>query len=335
MTRRFFLLSVVLALAAMAAGAGGSISLLNVSYDPTREFYQEINAAFAKEWKAKTGDEVSIHQSHGGSGKQARSVIDGSEADVVTLALAWDIDALHDQAQLLPANWQQRLPSNSCPYTSTIVFLLRHGGKTTVQDWDDLIRPGVSVVAPNPKTSGGARWIYLAAYGDALKKNHGDAAAARRFVEQLYRNVPVMDEGARGSVTTFAQHDIGDVLLSWENEDWLVVDRFGRGRFDIVYPPRSILAEPPVALVDKFADAHGTRAVAEAYLRFLYTPAAQEIVARHHFRPQLDETARRHATDFPPMQLFTLSEVFGSWKEAQKIHFDEGGIFDQIARSRR
>jgi len=329
------MLTVAVALAAVAACAGSSISLLNVSYDPTREFYQEIDTAFAKEWKAKTGDEVSIHQSHGGSGKQARSVIDGSEADVVTLALAWDIDALHDQAQLLPANWQQRLPSNSCPYTSTIVFLLRHGGKTTVKDWDDLIRPGVSVVAPNPKTSGGARWIYLAAYGDALKKNHGDAAAARRFVEQLYRNVPVMDEGARGSVTTFAQHDIGDVLLSWENEAWLVVDRFGRGRFDIVYPPRSILAEPPVAVVDKFADAHGTRAVAEAYLRFLYTPAAQEIVARHHFRPQLDEVARRHATDFPPMQLFTLAEVFGSWKEAQKIHFDEGGIFDQIARSRR
>ncbi|MGA2174006.1 MAG: sulfate ABC transporter substrate-binding protein [Verrucomicrobiota bacterium] len=329
------MLTVAVALAAVAACAGNSISLLNVSYDPTREFYQEIDTAFAKEWKAKTGDEVSIHQSHGGSGKQARSVIDGSEADVVTLALAWDIDALHDQAQLLPANWQQRLPSNSCPYTSTIVFLLRHGGKTTVKDWDDLIRPGVSVVAPNPKTSGGARWIYLAAYGDALKKNHGDAAAARRFVEQLYRNVPVMDEGARGSVTTFAQHDIGDVLLSWENEAWLVVDRFGRGRFDIVYPPRSILAEPPVAVVDKFADAHGTRAVAEAYLRFLYTPAAQEIVARHHFRPQLDEVARRHATDFPPMQLFTLAEVFGSWKEAQKIHFDEGGIFDQIARSRR
>lgn len=329
------MISVVLALAAMAAAAGNAVSLLNVSYDPTREFYQEINAAFAKEWKEKSGDDVTIRQSHGGSGKQARAVIDGLQADVVTLALAWDIDALHDKAQLLPADWQQRLPNNSCPYTSTIVFLLRHGGKTSVKDWDDLIRPGISVIAPNPKTSGGARWIYLAAYGDALKKHQGDAAAARRFVEQLYHNVPVLDEGARGSATTFVQHDIGDVLISWENEAWLVVNGFGRGRFDIIYPPRSILAEPPVALVDKYADEHGTRALALAYLRFLYSPAAQEIAARHHFRPQLEEVARRHAADFPPVQLFTLREVFGSWKDAQKIHFDEGGIFDQIARSRR
>jgi sulfate/thiosulfate transport system substrate-binding protein len=319
---------------ALVRACSGETSLLNVSYDPTREFYVEINAAFAQEWKAKTGEEVSVRQSHGGSAKQARAVIDGLPADVVTLALAWDIDALHDHAQLLPANWQQRLPNNSCPYTSTIVFLARHGGKAQVKDWDDLVRPGISVVAPNPKTSGGARWIYLAAYGDALKKNHGEAAAARRFVEQLYGNVPVMDEGARGSVTTFAQHDIGDVLLSWENEAWLVVNRFGRGRFEIVYPPRSILAEPPVAVVDKYAAEHGTGTLAEAYLRFLYTPAAQEIAARHYFRPELEEAARRHAAEFPPMELFTLREVFGSWKEAQRIHFDEGGIFDQIARSR-
>ncbi|MGO8697140.1 MAG: sulfate ABC transporter substrate-binding protein [Limisphaerales bacterium] len=320
---------------AMVFTCDASTSLLNVSYDPTREFYQEINAAFVKDWKAKTGDDISIRQSHGGSGKQARAVIDGLRADVVTLALAWDIDALREQAQLLPENWQQQLPNNSCPYTSTIVFLVRHGGKAAVKDWDDLIRPGLSVVTPNPKTSGGARWIYLAAWGDALMKNHGDAAAARRFVEQLYHNVPVMDEGARGSVTTFAQHDIGDVLLSWENEAWLVVNRFGRGRFDIVYPPRSIRAEPPVAVVEKYAKENGTQAAAKAYLRFLYTAPAQEIAARHFFRPELEEVARRHAGDFPPMQLFTIREVCGSWKEAQKIHFDEGGIFDQIARSRR
>lgn len=329
---RPFLLWLALAL---VMNCQGGISLLNVSYDPTREFYQEINALFVQDWKAKTGGDISIRQSHGGSGKQARAVIDGLQADVVTLALAWDIDELHEQAQLLPKNWQQLLPNNSCPYTSTIVFLVRHGGKATIKDWDDLVRPGVSVVAPNPKTSGGARWIYLAAWGDALMKNHGDAAAARRFVEQLYRNIPVMDEGARGSVTTFAQHDIGDVLLSWENEAWLVINRFGRGRFEIVYPPRSIRAEPPVAVVQKYANEKKTRAAAEAYLRFLYTPAAQEIAAKHFFRPELEEVAQRHTTDFPPMRLFTIRDVCGTWNEAQKTHFDEGGVFDQIARARR
>jgi sulfate/thiosulfate transport system substrate-binding protein len=334
MTRAFSKCIVALALA-MATACSGADVLLNVSYDPTRELYQEINAVFAKDWKAKTGHDVSIRQSHGGSGKQARAVIDGLQADVVTLALAWDIDALHEQAQLLPANWQERLPHNSCPYTSTIVFLVRHGGKNTFKDWDDLVRPGVSVIAPNPKTSGGARWIYLAAYGDALKKNNGNAAAARHFVEQLYGNVPVLDEGARGSVTTFAQHDMGDVLLTWENEAWLVISRFGPGRFDIVYPPRSILAEPPVAVVDKYVADHSTQALAAAYVNFLYGPAAQEIMAQHHFRPELEEVAGRHRDEFPPVQLFTLREVFGSWKEAQKIHFDEGGIFDQIARNRR
>jgi sulfate/thiosulfate-binding protein len=324
-----------LVLAAVPARAGSAVSLLNVSYDPTREFYTEVNAAFAKNWKTTTGDDVTIRQSHGGSGKQARTVIDGLQADIVTLALAWDIDALHDKAGLLPENWQQRLPDNSCPYTSTIVFLVRHGAANKIKDWDDLAKPGVSVVTPNPKTSGGARWIYLAAYGDALKKNNGDEAAARRFMEQLYRNVPVMDEGARGAATTFVQHDIGDVLVGWENEALMIVNGFGRGRFDIVYPPRSILTEPPVAVVDKYADAHGTRTVAEAYLKFLYTPEGQEIVARHYFRPQLSEVAQRHSKTFPPLETFTINEVFGSWKQAQKIHFDEGGVFDQIARSRR
>jgi len=324
-----------LVLAAAPARAGGAVSLLNVSYDPTREFYAEINTAFAKDWKATTGGDVTIRQSHGGSGKQARTVIDGLEADVVTLALAWDIDALHDKAQLLPEDWQQRLPDNSCPYTSTIVFLVRRGTTKRIKDWDDLAQPGISVVTPNPKTSGGARWIYLAAYGDALKKNHGDAGATRQFMERLYRNVPVMDEGARGAATTFVQHDIGDVLVGWENEALMIVNGFGRGRFDIVYPPRSILTEPPVAVVDKYADEHGTRAVAEAYLKFLYTPEGQEIAARHYFRPRWREVADRHSGTFPPLETFTINEVFGGWKQAQKIHFDEGGVFDQIARSRR
>lgn len=311
------------------------MTLLNVSYDPTREFYQEVNAAFKKVWKDKSGDDLDIRVSNGGSGKQARSVIEGDDADVVTLAVATDIDAMHDKAGLLPANWQQRLPNHSCPYYSTIVFLERRGGRVGVKNWDDLVRPGLSVITPNPKTSGGARWIYLAAYGLALQKNHGDTQAARLFVEQLYRNVPVMDEGARGSATTFVQRNIGDVLICWENEALLVVNGVGRGRFDIVYPPESIRAEPPVAVVDTYVDRHGTREVAEAYLRFLYTPAAQEMAAQHYFRPCLEEFAQRHAATFPAMKMFTVEEVFGSWKQAQKTHFDEGGIFDQIARSRR
>src|ERR1700722_1624114 len=335
MIRALCILCVLPALATLPAQAGKSVSLLNVSYDPTRELYQEVNAAFTKVWKEKTGDDLEIHQSHGGSGKQARAVIEGQNADVVTLAVATDIDALHDKAGLLPANWQQRLPNNNCPYFSTIVFLERHGGRVHVKDWDDLARPGLSVIVPNPKTSGGARWIYLAAYGWALQKNHGDTNAARRFVEQLYRNVPVMDEGARGSATTFVQRGIGDVLVGWENEALLVINGFGRGRFDIVYPPESIRCEPPVAVVDKYADQHGTRTVAEAYLRFLYTPAAQEIAAQHYFRPSLEEVAKRHVSTFPPVKMFKVEEIFGSWKQAQKAHFDEGGIFDQIARSRR
>lgn len=321
--------------ALVPAEAAKSLSLLNVSYDPTREFYQEIDAAFARDWKNKTGDELSIRLSNGGSGKQARAVIDGLQADVVTLAVASDIDALHNLAGLLPADWQKRLPSNSCPYTSTIVFLERRGGRVQVRNWDDLVRPGLSIILPNPKTSGGARWIYLAAYGWALQRNHQDTNAARRFVEQLYRNVPVMDEGARGAATTFVQRGIGDVLLSWENDALLVVNSFGKGRFDIVYPPESIRAEPPVAVVDRYADQHGTRAVAEAYLMYLYSPEAQETAARHYFRPSLEEVARRHADTFPAMKMFTVEELFGSWKQAQKTHFDEGGIFDQIQRSRR
>jgi sulfate/thiosulfate-binding protein len=312
-----------------------TIVLLNVSYDPTREFYQDINTAFAKYWKNKTGEVVTIQQSHGGSGKQARAVIDGLQADVVSLGLAWDIDALHDKANLLPANWQQRLPDNSSPYSSAIVFLVKKGNPKGIKDWDDLVRPGVVIVTPNPKTSGGARWAYLAAYGYALKKNHGSAAAATKFVGELYGNAPVLDEGARSAAMTFAQRGIGDALISWENEAMLVMNGFGRGKFEIVYPSLSILAEPPVAMVDKYVDAHGTRTVAEAYLLFLYTPEAQEIAARHYFRPRLEEIARQHEKAFPPMNLFTVQDVFGSWQQAQKIHFEEGGIFDQISRSRR
>ncbi len=331
----YYLLCLLLALAAQPVLAQKTVSLLNVSYDPTREFYQDVNEAFAKFWKNKTGAVVTIQQSHGGSGKQARSVIDGLQADVVTLALAWDIDALHDKADLVPANWQQRLPDNSSPYSSAIVFLVKKGNPKGIKDWDDLTRPGVGVVTPNPKTSGGARWTYLAAYGYALRKNHGSAAAARQFVEQLYRNAPVLDEGARSAAMTFTQRGIGDALISWENEALLVLNGFGRGKFEIVYPSLSILAEPPVAIVDKYVDTHGTRALAEAYLRFLYTPEAQEIAARHYFRPRLAEVARQHEKTFPPMNLFTIQEVFGSWRQAQKTHFDEGGIFDQISKNRR
>jgi sulfate/thiosulfate transport system substrate-binding protein len=325
----------MLATTAQPALAQKAITLLNVSYDPTREFYRDINAAFAKEWKAKTGGDVVIEQSHGGSGRQARAVIDGLEADVVTLALAGDIDAIHNRGGLLPANWQQRLPNNSCPYTSTIVFLVKHGNPKHIADWNDLIRKDVAVITANPKTSGGARWVYLAAYGYALKNNHGDTNAARQFIERLYANVPVLDVGARGATTTFIERGIGDVLLSWENEALLSLNGLGKGEFDIVYPPLSIVAEPPVSIVDKIVDQHGTRAVAEAYLQFLYSPQGQEIAARHYFRPRLEEVAVRYQKTFPPIKLFTLEEVFGSWSQAQKIHFDEGGIFDQIAQSRR
>jgi sulfate/thiosulfate transport system substrate-binding protein len=319
-------LGVLLALAASAR----DITLLNVSYDPTRELYQDYNAAFAKYWKEKTGESVKIEQSHGGSGKQARAVIDGLEADVVTLALAGDIDVISEKAKLLPPDWQTRLPNNSSPYTSTIVFLVRKGNPKGVKDWDDLVKPGISVIAASPKTSGGARWNYLAAWGYALKKNNGDEAKARAFVTALYKNVPVLDAGSRGATTTFAQRGLGDVLIGWENEAFLALKEFGQGDFQIVVPSLSILAEPPVSVVDKVAKKRGTEAVAKAYLDYLYTPEGQEIAARNHYRPRLESVAQKHAADFPKIKLFTIDEVFGGWSKAQKTHFDDGGIFDQI-----
>ena len=324
-------LAVALAFA-LAAGsvAARDVTLLNVSYDPTRELYQEVNAAFAQAWKTKTGDNVSVKASHGGSGKQARAVIDGLEADVVTLALAHDIDEIAARAQLLPADWQQRLPHRSTPYTSTAIFLVRKGNPKAIRDWGDLIRPGLSVITANPKTSGGARWNYLAAYGWALRQPGGTDASARDYIPKLYRNVPVLDSGARGSTVTFAKRDIGDVLLAWENEAHLALKEFGADKFDIVYPPTSILAEPPVALIDKVADKHGTRAVAQGYLEFLYTPEAQAIAARHHYRPIDPQVAARYAAQFPKLALFTIDEAFGGWAKAQKTHFADGGVFDQI-----
>jgi sulfate/thiosulfate transport system substrate-binding protein len=306
-----------------------NVALLNVSYDPTRELYQEINAEFAKQWKAKTGDTLTISQSHGGSGKQARTVIDGLEADVVTLALAYDIDAIA-QSGLLARTWQARLADNSCPYTSTIVFLVRKGNPKGIHDWEDLARPGVAVITPNPKTSGGARWNYLAAWGYALRKPGGSEAAAKDLVTRIYRNVPVLDTGARGATITFVERGIGDVLIAWENEALLAARELGKNKLEIVTPSTSILAEPPVAVVDKNASRHGTKAVAQAYLEFLYTPAGQEIVARHYFRPRLKAVADKHAGQFPSMNLFTIDQVFGGWTKVQASHFADGGIFDQI-----
>jgi sulfate transport system substrate-binding protein len=297
--------------------------------------YQEVNRAFPDYWKAKTGELVTVDQSNGGSGKQARAVMDGLKADVVTLALAGDIDALHSHGDLLPANWQSRLPDNSTPYTSTIVFLVRKGNPKGIKDWDDLVKPGLGVIAPNPKTSGGARWVYLAAYGYALKNSRGDTNAATRFVDKFYGNVKVLGTGARDSTTSFVQNGLGDVLVNWENEALLAVNSLGRGKYQIIYPSLSILAEPPVAVVDKVVDQRGTRAIAEAYLNFLWTPAGQEIAASHFFRPRLAEVARRHETTFPKIQTFTIQDAFGGWAAAQKIHFDEGGIFDQIFQNRR
>jgi sulfate transport system substrate-binding protein len=307
-----------------------AVRLLNVSYDPTRELYQNINAAFAKQWKAKTGQDVTINQSHGGSGSQARSVIDGLQADVVTLALAYDIDAIAGKAGVLPKNWQSRFPDNSSPYTSTIVFLVRKGNPKHIKDWDDLVRPGISIITPNPKTSGGARWNYLAAWGYALRQNHNDQNKAREFVARVYKNVPVLDSGARGATTTFVQRGIGDVLLAWENEAFLAVNELGKDKLEIVTPSVSILAEPPVAVVDKVAERHGTAAVAKAYLDFLYSPEGQEIEARNYYRPRLKEVAAKYDKQFPHLTLFTVDEVFGGWQKAQKRHFDEGGTFDQI-----
>ncbi|MFZ1098050.1 MAG: sulfate ABC transporter substrate-binding protein, partial [Steroidobacteraceae bacterium] len=306
------------------------ITLLNVSYDPTRELYVDFNAAFTRYWKAKTGQTVRIDQSHGGSGTQARAVMDGLAADVVTLALAADIDAIAKQAQLLPLNWQSLLPDNSSPYTSTIVFLVHKGNPKGIHDWGDLVRPGVSVITPNPKTSGGARWNYLAAWAWALRQPGGNDASAREFVRRLYGNVPVLDTGARGSTTTFVQRGLGDVLIAWESEALLVLRQLGDERFEIVVPSVSILAEPPVAVVDKVALRHGTRVVAMAYLQYLYSKEGQEIIARHYFRPRDPQIAAQYAVRFPKLELVTIAD-FGGWDKVQRLHFSDGGVFDQIS----
>ena len=330
MTRWFIAAAAAAAILCSSAASAAHVTLLNVSYDPTRELYKDIDAAFAAEWKAKTGDDVTINQSHGGSGAQSRAVIDGLDADVVTLALAYDIDAISEKAGLLPANWQKRLPDNSTPYTSTVVFLVRKGNPWHIRDWPDLIKPGVQVVTPNPKTSGGARWAYLAAWAYAEKKQGGNADKAKAFVAALYKHVPVLDSGSRGSTTTFVQRGIGDVLLAWENEAHLALKEQGGDKLEIVYPSNSILAEPPVALVDKNADRHGTRKVAEAYLQFLYSKPAQEIEARDFYRPRDPSVLAEHASEFPQIPLYTIDAVFGGWKKAQATHFADGGVFDQI-----
>jgi len=306
------------------------ITLLNVSYDPTRELYEDFNKAFAKHWEAKSGDKVSVKQSHGGSGKQARGVIDGLQADVVTLALAYDIDALHEKGKLIPKDWQTRLPHNSSPYTSTIVFLVRKGNPKGIKDWDDLTKPGVSVITPNPKTSGGARWNYLAAWAWASQKFSNDEAKVRDYIAKLFKNVPVLDTGARGSTTTFVQRGIGDVFISWENEAFLDVKEYGADKFEIINPSLSILAEPPVTWVDRVVKKRGTEAVAKAYLEYLYTPEGQEIAGKHFYRPRLAEVAAKFKNQFPDIKLVTIDGAFGGWAKAQPLHFGEGGLFDQI-----
>ena len=321
-------LSIILSAALIPSAAPAApTQLLNVSYDPTRELYQQIDAAFAKRWQAQTKQPITIKQSHGGSGKQARAVIDGLPADVVTLALAYDVDAIARRG-LIASNWQARLPNNSTPYYSTIVLLVRHGNPKRIEDWDDLIRPDVKVITPNPKTSGGARWNYLAAWAYALK-TYGSPAKAKLFMAKLFRNVPVLDSGARGSTTTFVERGQGDVLIAWENEALLAKNKLGRGKFDIVVPSVSMLAEPPVAVVDKIVDKHGTRAAAEAYLKFLYTPEAQEIIARNYFRPRNPAVAAKFKAQFPNVKLYTIDRNFGGWAKAQALHFNDGGLFDQ------
>ncbi len=328
--RRFFNLAafVILSLSALAAPAQTSVSLLNVSYDPTRELYAEFNQAFAKHWKAKTGQDVTLKQSHGGSGKQARSVIDGLDADVVTLALAGDTDALHKNGHLIPKDWQKRLPHNSSPYTSTIVLVVRQGNPKGIKDWDDLVKPGISVITPNPKTSGGARWNYLAAW-EFAKRQYGSEARAKDFVTALYKNVPVLDTGARGSSITFAQRAQGDVFISWENEAHLLEKEFG-SKIDVVYPSLSILAEPAVTVVDKNVDRKGTRAVAQAYLEYLYTDEGQDIAGKNFYRPISPKAQAKYAKQFPKLQLFTIDQAFGGWEKADKAHFADGASFDQI-----
>ena len=320
----------------MVPSAFAASKILNVSYDPTRELYKDVNAAFAAAWKKETGEDIEIRMSHGGSGKQARAVIDGLAADVVTLALSADIDEIAARTGKIPADWQSRLPHNSAPYTSTIVFLVRKGNPKAIEDWDDLVKPGIGVVTPNPKTSGGARWNYLAAWAYGLEKFGGDEAKAWDFVARLYRNVPILDTGARGSTTTFMQRGIGDVLIAWENEAYLVLNEFGRDSYEIVMPSMSILAEPPVALVDGNVDAHGTRKVAEAYLAFLYSPAGQALAAKHYFRPvEPDKADAADIARFPDLRLVTVDGAFGGWTKAQAAHFAEGAVFDQIYKPGR
>jgi sulfate/thiosulfate transport system substrate-binding protein len=348
-TIRIAVACIALALGLQTAEAK-TVKLLNASYDPTRELYQDVNKAFSAQWKQKTGDEVIISQSHGGSGQQARAVIDGLDADVVTLALAYDIHSIAEKGSLLPAGWQKRLPQNSAPYTSTIVFLVRKGNPKGIKDWEDLVKPGIGVIPANPKTSGGARWTYLAAWGAALHRFpqvkgfaplvNGKAdpthvygspeAFARDYVTRFYKNAPVLDSGARGATTTFIQRGIGDVLVGWENEAILSLKELGQGQYEIVYPSESILAEPPVAVVDRVAEKHGTQAVAEAYLRFLYTPEGQELVAKNFYRPRSAEVARKYAAQFPNVKTFTIDAAFGGWQKAQKAHFADGGTFDEI-----
>lgn len=335
-SRRIFVAALAMGFVFGGTPAVAQNALLNVSYDPTRELYVELNKLFAADWKEKTGETVTIRMSHGGSGRQARSVIDGLGADVVTLALAADIDEIARATKKIPADWQKRLPNNASPYTSTIVFLVRKGNPKGIKDWDDLIRPGIQVITPNPKTSGGARWNYLAAYGYALEKFGGDEAKAQDFVRQIFKNVPVLDTGARGSTNTFAQRGIGDVLLAWENEAFLALNELGKDKFDIVVPSLSILAEPPVSVVDGNVDAKGTRKVAEAYLAFLYTPAAQAVIARHYYRPVKPEAAAADdMARFPKVKLITIDEAFGGWDKAQKLHFANGGIFDAMLQANR
>lgn len=326
--KKYLFLTFIFLIAASVLSAG-EVNLLNVSYDPTRELYQDVNQAFAKYWKGKTGQDVVINQSHGGSGKQARAVIDGLQADVVTLALAYDIDAIA-KSGLIKADWQKKLKDNSSPYTSTIVFLVRKGNPKGIKDWDDLIKPGISVITPSPKTSGGARWNYLAAWGFALKKYGNDPAKAKDFVAKLFKNVPVLDTGARGSTITFTERGIGDVLIAWENEALLSARQLGKDKFEIVVPSLSILAEPPVAVVDKNVDMRGTRAASEAYLQFLYTDEAQKIEAKHFYRPRLESATAAAGVTFPKINLFTIDQVFGGWQKAQDTHFAEGAVFDQI-----
>ncbi len=321
--------ALTLGIASLPAHAADAIELLNVSYDPTRELYEDYNVAFAKHWKEKTGEDVTIKQSHGGSGKQARAVIDGLRADVVTLALAYDIDAIAEKSKLLPVNWLEKLPNNSSPYTSTIVFLVKKGNPKGIKDWNDLIKDGVKVITPNPKTSGGARWNYLAAYGYALKAFGNDEAKAQEFLKKLFANVPILDTGARGSTITFVERGIGDVLLAWENEAFLAQKELGEGKFEIVVPSLSILAEPSVAVVDKVAEKKGTLDVARGYLSYLYSKEGQEIAAKHYYRPTDPEVAAQYAASFPTLQLLTIAD-FGGWKAAQKKHFDDGGVFDAI-----